>query len=186
LISGHSKSCGCRKGNFKATSDIIIHEEFAEVVLSRGATTKISIADVPLVSGFRWCKSKFGYAVRHEKKQNVWLHRVILGLRPEDAVEVDHRNRDTLDNRRENLRVCTRGDNCKNRGANKVRITRYKGVRKSGEGKRGVQHYAAFIKVDGKYKHLGVYSNIEGAARAYDVAAVEYFREFAFQNFPTR
>jgi len=48
-------------------------------------------------------------------RRNVYLHRLILGLTAGE--EADHINRDGLDNRRSNLRVCSRLQNAHNQGA---------------------------------------------------------------------
>ena len=72
-----------------------------------------------LYGGLSWFLSDTGYAVRRSDrrddstKMTIRLHRLIMNA-PEGMV-VDHLNGDSLDNRRSNLRVCTQGDNAKNR-----------------------------------------------------------------------
>lgn len=56
------------------------------------------------------------------------LHRLVLGLEKGDPLEVDHINRDTLDNRRCNLRAVTHIENCQNRSAITYGASRYRGV----------------------------------------------------------
>jgi hypothetical protein len=56
-------------------------------------------------------------------------------------------------------------------------ISRYKGV------SRNREKWQARIKVDGKQSHLGIFTDEEDAARAYDAAARELFGEFAYLNF---
>lgn len=69
--------------------------------------------DETSVLAYRWRLSPQGYAVRGGRARP--MHRDVCGLVPGDGLEVDHRNHDRLDNRRENLRVVTRAQNAQNR-----------------------------------------------------------------------
>lgn len=97
--------------------------------------------------------------------------------------QMDHINRDPLDNRRENLRPATQAQNMRNRGANKLKKRScYKGV---GFRPDLVQRpWTAHIQREHKAHWLGYYATEEEAARAYDKAALELFGEFAYLNFP--
>jgi hypothetical protein len=74
---------------------------------------KISDEDQALVSQYTWYLTSHGYMATRAKqnspvgkpKQLIYMHRLIMGL-PEQ--EIDHINRDKLDNRRENLRLADR------------------------------------------------------------------------------
>lgn len=105
------------------------------------------------------------------------MHRVILDA-PADMC-VDHINGNPLDNRRENLRLCTRAEN--NRAKHRVKsgkTSRYKGVylmKKTGK-------WIAGVRAHGKYKRLGSFENEADAARAYNEAAKQYYGEFAVLN----
>ena len=107
----------------------------------------------------------------------VLLHRLIL-LAP-DSATVDHVNRNTVDNRRINLRLATMTE----QNANKVKTygeSRFKGVHRRWDARKWV----AQIKGNGKHIHLGSFEAEEDAARAYDRAAVEMFGDFSRLNFP--
>jgi hypothetical protein len=106
------------------------------------------------------------------------LHREITNA-PKGLV-VDHRNGDTLDNRRANLRLATQSQNMQNVPKKKNTSSRFIGVYfiKS-DGKWGAQ-----IRGKGKDKWLGRFNNEIDAARAYDIAARKYYGEFARLNFP--
>jgi len=145
----------------------------------------VSDEDYDRLSQFTWhvMKTNFNklYARRwsdsSKNKKAVLMHREVLNA-PEHS-EVDHINHDTLDNRRDNLRLCTRQQNTQNR---KSKVTEYKGV--------------SFNKVNGKYHtqivepktkkrlHLGDYDTPKQAGLVYDGFAKKLHKEFAYLNFP--
>jgi hypothetical protein len=128
----------------------------------------------------RWRGAKSFYAVRNSKsflgkKTIVLMHAVIAGT--PKGMKTDHQNRNTLDNREENLRVCTNSQNHMNSGKHADNTSGYKGVYKFRRGWR------ALIGINGKLKYLGAYSTTEEAARAYDEAAKRLHGKFAILNF---
>jgi hypothetical protein len=93
--------------------------------------------------------------------------------------EIDHKDGDCSNNSLCNLREATFSQNRANRdGLHKT--SKFKGVHRPARRRA----YSATIKVDGIMKQLGSFSSEVAAARAYDVAAQEYFGEFARLNFP--
>lgn len=98
------------------------------------------------------------------------MHRFLLGLRPGDGNEVDHKDGDGLNNRRSNLRLATRQQNNYNR---------HNVARNNTTGVTGVHYY----KRTGKYTahitrnyvthHLGYFDTIEEAMIARATAAIE-------------
>lgn len=110
------------------------------------------------------------------KFKGVQLHRLILGIEGTKKLG-DHKNRNTLDNRRENLRIATHSENCKNRIS--AGESKYLGVCKS----TGRAKWQATIKVKGRYKMLGRFDSEEAAAIRYDAAAKIHHGEFANLNF---
>lgn len=87
---------------------------------------------------------------------------------------VDHKNGNTLDNKKCNLRICTNKENVRNQKINKRNTTGYKGVSYNKRDKK----YAAYIKVDGKKISLGYYLSLEVAHEAYCNASKKYHVEF--------
>lgn len=118
-----------------------------------------------------------GRSVRIGSKRTMQLlHRVVLArIVGRDLVkneEVDHIDRNSLNNQRSNLRLATRSQNNANRGVSNS--TGYKGVRRAGQNR-----WQAVISVNGKLKALGRFSTPEAAHEAYKKAALEMFGEFA-------
>jgi hypothetical protein len=88
---------------------------------------------------------------------------------------VDHIDSNTLNNRRENLRLATYSQNSMNTRISSRNTSGYKGVSVDATG----NSWRAQIKAEGEIKYLGLYSTPEEAHEAYKIAAVKYFGEFA-------
>ena len=115
------------------------------------------------------------YAVRKVNRRPVLMHRVIA--QPTDGLCVDHINRDGLDNRRSNLRICTHAENMRNRKAQRNAASPYKGVFEERN------RWRARIEANGRQHNLGLHDTQEAAALAYDEAARELHGAFARTNF---
>lgn len=106
------------------------------------------------------------------KRILVKMSRQVLGLCKDDPRIVDHKSRDGLDNQKENLRPCTNQQNIWNRAGH-------------GEGKyKGVYWSRGKWIVMCNRKWVGTFEVEIVAAKAYDLAAIESFGEFAYLNFP--
>lgn len=126
---------------------------------------------------WKWCtliSSKTFYAVRMENKKLILMHRFLLDA-PKN-LQVDHINQNGLDNRLENLRLCTHAENSRNRRTHKNNLTGYKGVTNSGN------KFAARIKVNKVFIYLGTFESKEDAAKAYNVAVLELHGDYAKIN----
>jgi hypothetical protein len=109
-----------------------------------------------------------------------------LVMNAPSGMEVDHINHDTLDNRRCNLRICTRSENARNSSKQRRSKAKYKGVmyvsdpKYDGSRSGGVvKRWRAYTRVMGKRIWLGYYATQEGAAAAYNAYAVKTFGAFA-------
>lgn len=109
------------------------------------------------------------------------MHRLIMNT--PDGMDTDHINRDKLDNRRENLRVCTTSQNTANSKKQSVNTSGFKGVFSIEGAKGNAKKWKSKIEVKGSSIYLGSFNTAQEAAKAYDNAAVKYFGEFAKLNF---
>lgn len=162
---------------------------FVFVPLSKNRVAIIDAEDAERVFLHKWScftnKSGAVYAQTSPKKVHrtpgqpkmVFLHRYIMEA--PHGMQVDHVNGNTLDCRRQNMRLATAAENCRNRGRRSIGSTSpYKGAYLL-NGK-----WAARIGSAGKVIFLGYFKSAEDAALAYDRAALELHGEFARLNFP--
>jgi hypothetical protein len=149
--------------------------------LSKGKFAIVEAADYEELNKYKWFVQESSgayYAVCRMGKERVWMHRYLMNA-PKDK-KVDHKNNHTLDNRRENLRLASTGENNKNRRKMRGNFSsKYKGVFWNEKRKR----WFARINVDGKLIHIGSFKKEKEAAKAYDAAAKKYHKVFARGNF---
>lgn len=146
--------------------------------LSQGYWTTIDDDDFERASKYKWHYNN-GYAKWAKiGSKAIFLHRFIINA--PDGAQVDHINRDKLDNRKANLRLCTNTENAQNR-ASWGNMTGYRGVYLSGP--RYVRSpFKAVIRINGKTTHLGYFKTAIEAAKAYNEAALKYHKDFAVLN----
>lgn len=176
---------------------LLVTEAYMKIFLNGKAATdgmfmQIDDCDADLTKT-TWFYSSNGYAYGRWPRQSngrprsasrIVLERIV-GRKLERSEIPDHINHDKLDNRRDNLRLCTQAENSRNSvkrtwSNGKQPTSRYKGVslhRQSGK-------WRAQLYIDHKLYCLGYHATEEQAARAYDAAAREHFDEFAYLNFP--
>jgi hypothetical protein len=113
------------------------------------------------------------------KQVTVTMHRLLTGMR---KLVVDHINGNGLDNRLDNLRLCTVAENNRNNKNSRIKTRKslYKGV----YFRLSEERWTASIGVDGKTVHLGMFETEIEAAKAYDVASEKYHGKYGRRNFP--
>lgn len=154
------------------------------IKLSQGKFTLVDDDDFKWLSEWKWYFNK-GYAVRNSsyilgKRITLFMHREILRVPVE--MFTDHIDGDELNNRRGNLRICTKSENARNRKILSINASGYKGV----NWRKLEKKWQAHIKVNGIQIHLGYFTTAQEAACVYDRAALKYFGEFARPNDPHR
>jgi hypothetical protein len=154
------------------------------IFLTRGYATKVSNSDYAELNRHSWYALSSGdrvYAARETfprgKRKTILMQQAILGA-PE-AQLVDHKNRDSLDNQRKNLRFATRSQNMTNTARRCDNKSGFKGV--SWNPLRLL--WRVDIKALGRHIFLGHFKSLHRAARCYDQNARKYFGEFANPNF---
>ena len=158
-----------------------------EILLTQEQVALIDDQDFEWLSKYKWhshwntCTRSYSAARSvHDngKQKKILMHRVIMGAHPEQ--EVDHRNHDTLDNQRDNLRLCTAKQNKQNVRPRTGCSSKYKGV----SWHKKNHNWRTYINLNGSRYNLGSFINEIEAAHVYDGAARKLFGEFAFTNFP--
>lgn len=150
-----------------------------------GLFATVDEADFELVSQYNWHPLKDGntfyaaaYIGKGKDRKFLSMHRLILT--PSKNLVVDHINLNGLDNRRVNMRVCTRSENQRNRGgAQRNNESGYLGVCRASYGK-----WVAYIRVEGRYISKAGFDTPAQAAIVRDTLAVKYHGEYATLNFP--
>tara|TARA_R110002012_G_scaffold306538_2_gene511321 strand:+ start:590 stop:1120 length:531 start_codon:yes stop_codon:yes gene_type:complete len=151
--------------------------------LSRDSTPYPMTAQARMGVGFDYFDKFYAqFHHRHEKSGKsfkIYSHRMVYYLQYGELPEfIDHIDGDSSNNSISNLRAATRSQNMRNRKSDKNSSSMYLGV---GWVKAGAK-WVARIKIEGKVKHLGYFTDEQEAARVYNKEASEYFGEFANLN----
>jgi len=159
-----------------------------EIQLTKGYVAIVDDEDYEELSKHKWyaqTKRFVQYAKRACYKNGdqitISMHRIITNC--PDGMQVDHINHNGLDNRKENLRICTNQENSRNQMKHiSTTLGMVKGVVISKCIKS--KPYKARIRYNGKAKDIGYFATIEEAALAYDKKALELFGQYAQLNNP--
>lgn len=148
-----------------------------EINLTSGRVAIVDDDDFEELSKFKWHYTK-KYAGRSVKCGSKWkaikMHRVISKC--PDHLQTDHRNRNTLDNRKSNLRICKPSQNGQNQKLRVNSSTGFKGVKKY------YNKFVAKTTFRGVQIYIGAFKTPQLAAMAYDNFAVTNYGEFACTN----
>jgi len=152
------------------------------ITLNKGFSL-VDDEDYEYLNQFNWQLHE-GYARRNcliaGKITPIYMHREILKLEKGSKFIADHVNRNKLDNRQKNLRICTRRQNVGNAKIWSTNTSGHRGVIKNSNKKRNI--WTATICPNNKKVFLGNFDKIEDAALAYNDAAFKLFGKFAKLN----
>jgi len=163
-------------------------KDYMLIKLTRGLFAKVDAKNFHRLNEHKWYAVPSGktfYAIRKskmkggKKRESIRMHNEIMTA--PDGHELDHRNRNGIDNRENNLRSVTHSLNLRNyeaRGGN----SKYKGVCWHKRDRR----WGVKIVINYKQQYLGYFDSEKEAAMAYDDAAYENFGVYAYLNFPER
>lgn len=134
-----------------------------KIPLTQGKYALVDNADFEKVSVLKWHFDR-GYAVYKNNRTTgkVYMHRFILNTKI--GKYCDHKNRKGLDNRRNNLRICTQSENIYNAKIHKDNTSGFKGV----SWHKINRKWTAYITHKWKRIYLGSYHNKIDAAKAYN------------------
>jgi len=174
-ISGSSSRTRYDLNKLTTEGDICIIEVYdnqgyvkAEAIIDRENLEK--------VKGIKWSQLKNG-AISNKKFG--YLHRRIMGY-PKKFV--DHKDRNRLNNRTSNLRLCTNAENVRNSGCRANNTSGYKGVSWVSK----IEKWASYITFNYNRINIGYFDSKIDAAKAYDKMAKELHCDYACINFGER
>jgi len=168
-----TKSCGClhlgERGSVEPPA--VQGARWIPVTQNKWALVDADMYDAVIAR--KWSLMTGGYANNRLNHVSIRLHHFVLG-HPPAGMQVDHINRNALDNRRCNLRLATPSQNCQNKPPGMGRTR--KGIRKGRFG------WIARVRTKAGRIYLGTFKTEIEAARAYNEAAKRLHGEFAWLN----
>jgi hypothetical protein len=168
LTSGRTKSC--RRNSYFQENDYMVGKTHT------GKTFIFDIYDYDDIKKHTWSVDSKDYPRTSILNKRIAIHTILIN--PDRNQFVDHINHNPLDNRRQNLRLCTRQQNNFNTIKRHSCISEYKGVTWC----KTTNRWRAQISLNKKSINLGRFDNEIEAAKAYNTKAKELFGEFAYLN----
>jgi hypothetical protein len=173
LLSGHTKTCGHPKDGIVS---FYLKDDFYECEFSLSHIVfYIDKNDYEKICNLKLCineKDEYQYVYIINNKNSISLQRFIMNC--PKGYSVDHIDGKTLDNRKKNLRICTKQQNAFNHKLNKNNTTNYSGI--SFDDKRKLWTVRIFFNY--KNLFLGRFENFEDAIKSRMLAEEKYFGEF--------
>lgn len=186
IISGKSKSCGCKSKSETAYKINKKHNEY-EVsdsivkVYVDNDKEKVMLCDLDdweILKDYYWRENINGYAIAIDNYKTIVFHRKVLNL-DNPKIQADHINGNRLDNRKINLRQCSNQENSFNKYENSNNSSGYKGVYFDKERNK----WRGAIQYNGKsMKSPKRYNTPEEAYQWYIEKSNELFKEYSVFN----
>lgn len=140
----------------KSTNQFEVVGDLLTITTANGVKILADASDLDKLQKYSWCISKTGYPVANINGKVTKIGRYIMGLQDPGLV-IDHINNDPLDNRRDNMRICTAAENARNK-------TGKQEVNSVGKTKFG--KFRARIMIGRKEVNLGHFDTYEEAVEA--------------------
>lgn len=154
------------------------------IKLTKNKKAIIDNEDFEWLNKYKWHAGNKGYAIHSEwinnKSSSIYMHRFILQKHNlyKNSLEIDHINRNKLDNRKCNLRLCTDSQNKANIEKLYKNTSGYKGVHWN----KSHNKWEAKINFNNKNIFLGYFENKEDAGNKYIKKSKELYKEFSIFN----
>jgi len=157
-------------------NEIILKNKYAEIIMYdlRGnevARTKVSLCDLDKLKKHKWSLAN-GYASTHINFKRLTIHQFLFDTKGQYYC-IDHRNRDKLDNRRENLIQTSKSENTFNQKISTRNTSGVVGV----TWHKSANKWMSSITLNHKKIYLGLFKNFEDAVNARKKAELKYFGE---------
>lgn len=164
LVRGSTNSCGCYKKeklkNIKRKNNIYELDGICGIgYTSKNQKFYFDLEDYEKIKAYCWYYNNYIYANNRENGSPITMHRLILNF---PKMQIDHINRNTLDNRKNNLRICNNQQNSFNRNVNKTSSSKISGVTWD----KDRYKWVARITFNSKGIFLGRFENLEDAIKA--------------------
>jgi hypothetical protein len=154
------------------------------IPLTKGKKALVDDCDYDYLMQWKWHAAVGGqYAARRQRAEcraMVWMHRVVADRSGLECgnLTIDHVDGNTRNNCRSNLRVATAAQNSANQRRRRDSASGFKGV----SWHKQLKKWRAYIGLQRRHQHLGLFEDPHDAARAYNEAALKNFGEFACLN----
>lgn len=150
-----------------------------EIPLTKGLVAIVDDDDFDELSKFNWHAQNGKYAARRGlrdgKSKIILMHREICKLSSDDKRLVDHKDMNTLNNAKENLRICTKAQNQQNHRMPSTNKSGIKGV----HWHKSRSKWMASIRSNGKLYYIGHFESKEQAEVEHKKFATRLHGEFA-------
>lgn len=183
LKNGETKSCGhlkCQHGRQYKTNKIVMYDTYG-VIYCSDEQFYFDIEDYKYIQDKYWYSDDYGYLTHaytiDKKTYYERFHRIVMNVLENKNIYVDHINKNTHDNRKQNLRLCTHQENDRNNNLYKNNTSGVIGVSYINEKKK----WRASITHNRQTIFLGYFENKNDAIKARVKAEENYFKEFAPQ-----
>ena len=187
LKKEQTKSCGClhseiiaeRNKTKKKRNQYDLSGEFGIGYIANGQEFYFDLEDYNKIKDHCWYTTQQGYIATNIEGHTIMLHRVIMNF-PNEDLDIDHEHgvESRNDNRKSNLRITTRSQNCMNA---KIKSNNTSGITGVSFDKSN-DKWIAYISVDYKQIHLGSFQNKDDAINARRNAEEKYFGEYSYNN----